>query len=182
MNQDQKLSFILGRRSVRVYSPGEVSDAAVKTMLEAAMAAPSAMTKDPWRFVVVRQPETLGKLAAVLPGGKMLAAASLAITVCGDLEAAFEQNVGYLVQDCSAAVENLLLAAHALELGACWVGIYPSEAQMKQVRGLLELPGNILPLACIAVGHKGEELEPRTRFDAQKVHQERWSGVEKAKP
>lgn len=176
MNQEQKLSFILGRRSVRVFSPGQVPETAVKAMLEAAMAAPSAMTKDPWRFVVVRRPEMLRELAAVLPGGKMLPTAALAITVCGDIEAAFEQNVGYLVQDCSAAVENLLLAAQALDLGACWVGVYPAEAQIKEVRRLLSLPGNVWPLACIAIGQKGEELEARTRFDPHKVRYERWTG------
>jgi nitroreductase len=181
MNQEQKLSFILGRRSVRVYSPGVIPDSTVTTMLEAAMAAPSAMTKDPWRFVVIRDTAMLGSLAAGLPGGKMLSTVGLAIVVCGDVEASFEQNVGYLVQDCSAAVENLLLAAHALELGACWVGIYPSEKQMRSVEDLLGLPGNVLPLACIAVGHKGEDLEPRTRFDAQKVKYETWVGARRMK-
>jgi nitroreductase len=169
-----KLGLIFGRRSVRVYTPGEVSDAAVVSLLEAAMAAPSAMTKDPWRFVVVRQPETLSKLAGILPGGKMLPSAPLAIVVCGDQEVAFERHPGYLIQDCSAAIQNLLLAAHGLGLGACWVGVYPAESGLRQVRELLSLPGTIVPVAVIAVGAPGEHLEPRTRFNRDYVHHEKW--------
>src|ERR1039458_4275411 len=118
---DNNLSFILGRRSIRVYSPGEVSETVVTKLLEAAMAAPSAMTKDPWRFVVVRDKQTLSKLAALHPGAAMLTSAAVAIVVCGDLDAALERQLSYLLQDCSAAIENLLLAAHAQGLGACWV-------------------------------------------------------------
>src|SRR5215471_4311521 len=101
------LDFIFGRRSVRVYSPGEIDDAIVTRLLEAAMAAPSAMTKDPWRFIVVREPASRRTMSEALPGGKMLVTATLAIVVCGDLEAAFESQLSFLLQDCSAAIENL---------------------------------------------------------------------------
>ena len=104
------MGFIFGRRSIRVYSPGEVSEPVLTRLLEAAMAAPSAMTKDPWRFVVVRNKETLTKLAALHPGAAMLASASVAIVVCGDLDAAFDRQISYLLQDCSAAIENLCMA------------------------------------------------------------------------
>lgn len=174
LNSTEKINFILGRRSVRVYATGDVGDAAVKQMLEAAMAAPSAMTKDPWRFVVVRDQNKLQQLAAALPGGKMLTSASLAIVVCGDLESAFEQNVGYMLQDCSAAIQNLLLAAHALGLGSCWVGIYPSDASVRQVKEVLKLPKPVLPIACIALGNPGEQLEARTRYCDAFVHREAW--------
>src|SRR6185369_8523563 len=107
-----KLNFIFGRRSIRVYSPGEIPDSTVTALLEAAMAAPSAMTKDPWRFIVVRDHEMLSKMAGALAGGKMLATATAAIVVCGDLETAFDRQLSFLLQDCSAAIENLLLAAH----------------------------------------------------------------------
>ncbi len=139
------------------------------------MAAPSAMSKDPWRFVVLRDPAMLGKLALLLPGGKMLATAAAAIAVSGDLEAAFEQNVGYLLQDCSASIENLLLAAHGLGLGACWVGCYPGETAVKGVRQLLNLPGSFVPVAVIALGLPGENLEARTRFNPRSVRQEKWA-------
>ncbi len=138
------------------------------------MAAPSAMTKDPWRFVVARDQTTLARLAEALPGGKMLPTGSLAIVVCGDLDAAFEQQVGYLVQDCSAAIENLLLAAHALALGACWVGVYPSQDCMRKLRDLFGMPSRIVPVAAIAIGLPGEQLEARTRYQPEFVHREKW--------
>jgi nitroreductase len=165
---------LLGRRSVRVYSPGEVSEAIVTRLLEAAMAAPSAMTKDPWRFVTVRDRQTLSGLASLHPGAAMLSSAALAIVVCGDLDAAFERHISYLLQDCAAATENLLLAAHAEALGACWVGIHPGEALMKRVRELLSLPASIVPMAVVSLGQPGEQPPPRTRFDADYVHRERW--------
>ncbi len=171
---DSQLDFIFGRRSIRVYSPDEVSESAVTQLLKAAMAAPSAMTKDPWRFVTIRNRETLSKLATLHPGAAMLSAAAMAIVVCGDLEAAFERNVGYLLQDCSAATENLLLAAHALGLGACWVGIYPGEPLIKQVRSLLSLPASIIPVAAISLGQPGEQQPARTRYSAGFIRGEKW--------
>ena len=171
---DTQLAFILGRRSIRVYSPGEIADTTVTRLLEAAMAAPSAMTKDPWRFVVVREKETLSGLTAALPGGKMLSTAALAIVVCGDLEAAFENNVSYMLQDCSAAIENLLLAAHALGLGACWVGVHPGEDAVRRLKHMLELPRQIIPIAAIALGIPGEQLPARTRFNRDWVRFEKW--------
>lgn len=172
--RDDKLSFIFGRRSIRVYSPGAVSEATVTNLLEAAMAAPSAMTKDPWRFVVIRQTPTLVQMAGILPGGKMLATASLAVVACGDLEAALDRQLSYLLQDCSASIQNLLLAAHALGLGACWVGVHPSEEAMRRLKGLLSLPAPVLPIAVVALGLPGEQPAPRTRHNPDYVHFEKW--------
>lgn len=169
------LDWIFGRRSIRIYSPGEISKDTVTRLLEAAMAAPSAMTKDPWRFVVVREKQTLNQLAAALPGGKMLVTAALGIVVCGDLETAFESNVSYMLQDCSAATENLLLAAHAYGLGGCWVGVHPSEDSIRRVKRALSLPGPIVPIAVISLGEPGEQLASRTRYNPGFVHFEKWS-------
>ena len=171
---DDKLSFLFGRRSIRVYSPGEVSDAIVTKLLETAMAAPSAMTKDPWRFVVVRDKEMLSHLAAALPGGKMLVTAALAIVACGDMDAVLECQLSFLLQDCSAAIENLLLGAHALGLGACWVGVHPSEDSVRRVKQMLSLPAQIIPVAAISLGNPGEQPGPRTRFNRDYVHFEKW--------
>ncbi len=168
------LGFIFGRRSIRVYSPGSIPESTVARLLEAAMAAPSAMTKDPWRFVIIREPQTLSRLSAALPGGKMLSTAAVAIAVCGDLDAALDRQLSYLLQDCSAATENLLLAAHALGLGACWVGVHPSEDSLRQVKKLLSLPAPIIPMAVIALGLPGEQPEARTRFRADYTHSEKW--------
>ncbi len=173
-DMDEKLGLLFGRRSVRVYSPGEISELVVTRLLETAMAAPSAMTKDPWRFVVVRDKQTLSQLAAVLPGGKMLSTAAMAIVVCGDLEAAFERQLSFLLQDCSAAIENLLLGAHALGLGACWVGVHPSEDAVRLLKQMLFLPSTVIPVAAISLGFPGEQPPPRTRFNADYVHFERW--------
>jgi nitroreductase len=171
---DQQFGFIFGRRSIRVYEPGEINDAAVEQLLRAGMAAPSAAGKDPWRFVVIRNRETLSRLAAALPNGPMLATAALGIAVCGELEAAHDKQLSYLLQDCSAAIENVLLGAHILGLGACWLGVHPREQRMKSLRDILGLPSAVVPVACIAIGHPGERQEPRTRFKADYVHYERW--------
>jgi len=176
MNLDSRhnLDFIFGRRSIRVYSPGEIDETTVTRLLEAAMAAPSAMTKDPWRFIVVRQAATLSTLAGVLPGGKMLSTATLAIVVCGDLDVAFERQTSFMLQDCSAAIQNILLAAHALSLGACWVGVHPSENAIRRLKELLGLPSAVIPIAVIALGRPGEDPGPRTRFNPSYVHCEKW--------
>lgn len=173
-NIDQQFKFIFGRRSTRLYAPGEVSDAVVQKLLEAAMAAPSAVGRDPWRFVVVRQRERLAQLAASLSNGQMLDSATLAIAVCGDLEAAHDQQLSYLLQDCAAAIENLLLGAHILGLGSCWLGVHPREQRMQRLTEILALPATVIPVACIALGHPAEAKEPRTRFNPACVHREQW--------
>ena len=177
MTSDDKLSFIFGRRSIRVYAPGEVPDTVVQRVLEAAMAAPSAMTKDPWRFVVVRKKQTLAEMANLLPGGKMLGTAALAIAVCGDQEVALDHQLSFLLQDCAAATENLLLGAHALGLGACWIGVHPSPESITGLRKLLSLPGSIVPVAVVSLGPPGEQPEARTRYVAQYVHRDRWGAA-----
>ena len=174
MSINTQSDFILARRSIRVYSPGEVSEAVVTKLLEAAMAAPSAMTKDPWRFITVRDKQMLSKLAALHPGAAMLSSAAMAIVVCGDLDAAFERQISYLLQDCSAAIENLLLAAHAQGLGACWVGIHPGEPLIKRVRECLALPASVIPVAAISLGLPGEQPAPRTRYNPDYIRREKW--------
>jgi nitroreductase len=138
------------------------------------MAAPSACAKDPWRFVVVRNRATLKLIAEALPNGKMLAHAPVGIAVCGDLGAAHAGELSYLLQDCSAAIENLLLAAHALGLGACWLGVHPRQPRIEALTKILRLPDKILPVSCIALGWPAETQPPRTRFSSAHVHDESW--------
>ena len=168
------LDAILGRRSIRVYAPGPIGEDTVRRLLEAAMAAPSAVARDPWRFVVVRDRPTLQRMAEALPNGQMIGDAELGIAVCGDLEAAHDRQLSYLLQDCSAAIENLLLAAHALGLGACWLGVHPREDRIRKLSELLRLPPHVLPVSCIALGHPGEQKEARTRYREEFVHRDRW--------
>jgi nitroreductase len=174
-NVDEQLGFIFGRRSIRVYSKDTVSEAAVQKLLEAAMAAPSAAAKDPWRFVVVRDQSKLSEIAVALPNGQMIANAALGIAVCGELPAAHDQQLSYLLQDCSAAIENLLLCAHVLGLGACWLGVHPREQRVNALRQILALPPTVIPVACIAIGGPGETKQPRTRFNRDYVRFEKWS-------
>jgi nitroreductase len=169
-----RLGPILGRRSIRAYQDREVSDDLVTAMLEAAMAAPSAVARDPWRFVVLRSREVRAKVAEGLPHGKMLESAGVGFAVAGELEAAHDGQLSYLLQDCSAAIENLLLAAHALGLGAVWLGVHPREPRIQHLRRVLSIPESVLPVACIAVGYPVEQKAARTRFDARYVHYDRW--------
>ena len=104
----------------------------------------------------------------------MLATAPLGIIVCGDLDAAHDHQLSYLLQDCSAAIENLLLAAHAQGLGACWVGIHPGEPLIRRVKELLSLPAAIIPVAAIALGQPGEQPAPRTRYNVDYIRREKW--------
>ena len=163
-----KLDFIFKRRSIRKFTPEPISDEQIRDLLEAAMAAPSAINMQPWHFVVVREAELLEKLRKVLPFGKM--AAPLAVIVCGDLGNAKRLVAeNFWVQDCSAATENILLAAPALGLGAVWCGVSPIKTMVKVVSDVLGLPGTLIPLNVIFVGHPAELKDPHTKFNENKV-------------
>lgn len=161
---------IFARRSIRKYTEEPVSEEAIEILLKAAMAAPSASNRMPWQFVVVTERETLDALAEAHRHGKMLFEAPLCIAVCGDLT----EMERFWVQDCSAATENLLLAATALRLGSVWLGVYPRDERVEAVRQILALPDFITPLSLVSIGHPAEEKEPRTQYDEARVHRERW--------
>ena len=171
---DEQLSRILGRRSIRSYQTARIDDDRIEAMLRAAMAAPSACATDPWRFVVVRDPSTLQRLAEGLPNGTMLGSAAAGIVVCGDQDAAHDRQISYLLQDCSAAIENILLAAHMLGLGACWLGVHPRMERVAHVAKTLSIPEPVVPVACLALGYPAESKESRTRYKAENVHHEKW--------
>lgn len=164
------IQTIFARRSIRKYTDRPVSKEEIRTLLEAAMAAPSASNRKPWRFIVITERRTLDALAEAHPYGKMLFEAPLCISVCGDLTEV-EQ---FWVQDCSAATENLLLAATALGLGAVWLGVYPNQERVAAVRAILGLPETVTPLNLISIGYPAEEKEPRTQYDESRVHWEHW--------
>lgn len=169
-----KLDWIFRRRSVRAFRPDAVPPEAVQDLLEAAMAAPSAAARDPWHFIVVRRPDLRRRIADALPHGEMAARAPLVLVVCGDVDRANDRQPSYLLQDVSAAIENLLLAAPALGLGAVWLGVHPRTDRMSAIRALFKLPDPILPVAAIAVGYPAEAPPPRTRYRAEAVHEEGW--------
>lgn len=164
------IKTIFSRRSIRKYTPDLVSEEDIKTLLEAAMAAPSASNRKPWHLVVVTGRETLDKLADSHRYGKMLYDAPLCVAVCGDTSTSER----FWVQDCSAATENLLLAATALGLGAVWLGVHPSEERVADIREVLGIPEGVTPLNLVSIGHPAEEKEPRTQYDEERVHREKW--------
>ena len=174
MKLNEKLSAFWGRRSVRAYTDRSIPDEIIVDLLRAAMAAPSAAARDPWRFIVVQDPAILQRMAVALPHGSMLAGAPAGFVVCGDLAAAHDGQLSYLLQDCSAAIENLLLAAHVLGLGACWLGVHPREARMEALRLLFGIPPSVIPVSAIAMGYPAEQKTPRTRYKADYVHRDRW--------
>lgn len=138
------------------------------------MAAPTAVNRQPWQFVVIDTRESLDSLAEVLPYAKMLNHASLAIVPCGDLSKAFEDEPMYWVQDLSAATENLLLAAHSLGLGAVWTGVYPTTERVGAVSQRLGLPSNIVPLAVVPIGYPEGEQHPKDKWNPEVIHYNHW--------
>ena len=169
-----KLDKIFSRRSIRRYQDRPVPDSLLTDLLEAGMAAPSAVARDPWHFIVIRNRATLDKIGAALPNAKMLAEAPAAFIACGDILKANIQAESYLLQDVSAAVENILIAANMLGLGTCWLGLHPRPDRLAFIRELFDLPENIIPMCGIAVGWPAEQPEARTRFRQERVHFEAW--------
>ena len=166
------LGFIQKRRSIRQYKKGAaVSDAQVETLLRAAMAAPSAGNQQPWHFVVVRDRAKLEGIMQIHPYAGMLKTASLAIVVCGDLSN--ENYKRYCAQDCAAATQNILLAAHSKGLGTVWTTVFPDN--VKAVQALLNIPENVRPFSCVPVGYSAEgEKNTTSRFDEKKIHRQSW--------
>jgi nitroreductase len=166
------LEAIMTRRSIRSYTDEPVTDAQVETILRAAMAAPSAGNRQSWRMIVIRDAEMRARLAATSQYAGMLPSAQVGIVVCGDTSA--ELNPGNWITDCSAAMENAVLAAHAMGLGAVWLGVYPREERMQAVTELLGLPEQILPLSMIALGHPADSRPEADRYNSEYVRRERW--------
>ena len=163
---------ILARRSIRRYAPAIVPDVLVTDLLLAAMSAPSAGNQQPWQFVVIADRQLREEISTFHPYAQMVREAPVAILVCGDLR--LESYRGYWVQDCSAATQNILLAAHAKGLGAVWVGVYPKEDRVTRFRELLGLPAQVIPLALVPIGFPAERLPPANRFNPSRVHRDRW--------
>lgn len=164
------LDNIATRTSVRDYEARPVEKEKIEKMLRAAMAAPTAMNKQPWHFVVVDQRNVLDALAGANPYAKMLKKAPLAIVVCGNTDKMIEGGGrDFWIQDASAATENLLLAAHAMGLGAVWTGAYPSEERCISISKVLSLSDNLIPLNMIVVGYPAEHPQPKQKFKEENI-------------
>ena len=173
-NVDAVLENIHSRKSVREFTSEPVSDADIQTMLKAAMAAPTAINFQPWRFVVVNERKALDSLADQLPYAKMLKQAPLAIVVCGEtLWMGGEENPFWPL-DCSAATQNLLLTAEALGLGAVWTAAYPDADRCKAISDALGLPSTVKPLCVVPIGHPAGENQPRDKWKPEKIHDGKW--------
>jgi nitroreductase len=166
------LQAIYTRRSIRKFSGEPISDEDMEKLLRAGFSAPSAHNKQPWNFVVVKNKSTLEHIAANHPYAKMLPQAGCCIIVCGDENA--QETKGFLIEDCSAAIQNILLAAHGIGLGAVWSGLYPVPELTKMISAELKLPDNITPVGMVVVGHKTEDKGPSDRYDSAKIHYDQW--------
>lgn len=166
------LEAIHARRSIRKFTAEPVTEGEIEELLGAAMAAPSAGNQQPWHFVVVRDRALLDAVPSFHPHARMAAQASVGILVCGD--PTLEKHQGMWVQDCAAATENLLLAVTALGLGAVWCGVHPRQEREEGFRKLLGVPPHVVPFAFVPIGRPGEEKPPAQRYNAERVHRERW--------
>ncbi|WP_270516701.1 nitroreductase family protein [Sanguibacteroides sp. AM78-02pH3A] len=162
--EEGAIETIMGRKSVRKYLNKPVEEEKITTLLKAGMAAPSGKDTRPWAFVVVTKRAALDSMAAGLPYAKMLIQAPLAIVVCGDPSVS-----SYWYLDCSAATQNILLAAEALELGAVWTAAYPYEDRMDVVRRYSQLPENLVPLCVIPIGYPDGPQKVKDKYDPNKI-------------
>ena len=168
----EALETIRTRRSIRKFTGDPVSDEMIQKILTAGVMAPSAGNEQPWHFVVIRKRETLRAISQAHPYAEMVQEAQVAVLVCADMERVKHKD--YWSQDCAAATENILLAAHALGLGGVWVGLYPRERRLAELRVVLPLPDHVVPFSLIPLGHPGEKKESENRFDPSRIHYEVW--------
>ena len=175
MKENETINAIMTRVSVRQFTTEKPTAGQIDTLLRAAMAAPSAANKQPRGFLVVDDPVILQKIGEQFPNSRVQNNAQVAIVPCGDLSKAFEGEAqDYWIQDVSAAVENLLLAAHSMGLGAVWTGLTPIKARAEQAAELLGLPENIVPLCIIPVGYPAEDPAVKDKYKEENIHYNVW--------
>ncbi|MCD4785095.1 MAG: nitroreductase family protein [Candidatus Eremiobacteraeota bacterium] len=169
------IEVIMKRKSVRKYTDEKVSEETLEKIVRAGMAAPTAANKQPWSFIIITDRETLDKLAEKMPYSKMLFKAPAAIVVCGVPKWGLpDRENDFWIQDCSAASENILLAVESLGLGAVWTGAYPIEQRVKDVRNILGIPKDVVPLNVIAIGHPTGVEKPKDKWKPERVHRNKW--------
>jgi nitroreductase len=166
------LETIHTRRSIRKYENRLVPEEMVQKLLAAAMQAPSARNQQPWQFVVIDDRAMLAEIPVFMPNAAMAGEAPLAILICGDLS--LEKSEGYWVVDCAAATQNLLLAAHALGLGAVWCGVFPREPRMEGLRRLVGLPENVMAHSLVVLGFPADQVPREDRYRPDRVRRNHW--------
>jgi nitroreductase len=168
----EAIDAIMTRRSVRRFSDRPVDDATVQTLLRAAMQAPSAANEQPWAFVVIDDRAALDAIPSFSPYARWAKDAPLGILICGDTRAL--PFPWFWIQDCSAAIENLLLAAHALGLGAVWTGVYSLDDRVAGFVRHCRLPEGVVPVGFVVIGHPAETPAPQDRYRTDRVHRNTW--------
>jgi len=169
------MDAILSRRSIRKYTEEAVPDELMSQLLSAAMSAPSAANQQPWHFVVIDDRRMLDEITSFHPYSAMLKEAPAAILICYDKRLESEKARGlWWVEDCSAATENILIAAQAIGLGAVWLGVFPLENLVEKFRELVGADDCIVPFSLISIGFPAEHKPPADRYDALRVHHNRW--------
>ncbi|MBP1644747.1 MAG: nitroreductase [Bacteroidetes bacterium] len=174
-NSEKVMENILNRKSVRKYTNADVKKEQLEILVRAGMAAPSARNSQPWLFFVIDDRAILDNLAKQLPNAKMLLNAKAAIVVCGNLQKALEgDGREFWVQDCSAATQNILLAAESMGLGAVWTGAYPRKEIVNIIKVELGLPEHIVPLNVIPIGWQTGEEKPKQKYTEENVRWNKW--------
>ena len=169
------LDVIASRVSVRQFTGEKLTGEQIDKILRAGMAAPTAVNKQPWAFVVVDDAAVLEQLSEAVRSSRIENGASHAIVVCGDMTKALEGEAqGYWVEDTSAATENMLLAAHAMGLGALWVGVYPIQERISQVGAIIGVPKEIVPMCIVTIGYPAEQPAVKDKYKEENIHHNMW--------
>ena len=173
---DIVLENIFSRKSVRSFTDQPVSRGQLDTLVRAAMAAPTGRDMRPWKFIIVDDRKVMDSLAVQLPYAKMLKEATAAILVCGDLSVTDDKGnpSGNWTFDCSAATENLLLAAESMGLGAVWTGVHPYDDRIALVKSAFHLPEYIIPLNMIPIGYPKGNPKPKDKYTTDNIHYNGW--------
>lgn len=179
MNEEKDcLDYIFQRRSIRRYLEKEVERDKIILLLKAAMAAPTAANRQPWEFIVVTDKEKVDELRSTLREGQYNA--PIAIVVCGNMHLAFSNKDKEIwVQDCSAAIENMLIAATGIGLGSVWIGLYPQLNKCKPVCKILDIPDHVIPMSVVYIGYPDEYKEPRTQYNEKRIYWEEYEPTRK---
>lgn len=154
METNEIIESILTRRSIRKFTGEEVSDEKLAAILKCGAFAPTAKNTKAWKFIVSKDKAKFNKIIEACPYASALKTAPIAIAICIDYDKCLP---GYAPIDASAATENILLAAHALGLGGCWMGIYPSADRVDALKEVFELPENVDVINLVAIGCPDEE-------------------------
>jgi len=172
---DNAINNLMTRVSVRDFTGEKISDQQIETLLRAAMASPSAMNSQPWAFMVITKDSLLAQLGEAFPYSRCANHPACAIIPCGDMSKTLQGEAeDFWINDVSAATENLLLAAHAMGLGAVWTGLHPSKERYLQAQALLGLPETIIPLCIVPIGVPAEQPEVKDKFNPDNIHYNRW--------